>query len=158
MSAFFWGGVAGIVGGCPGGGAVSGSLGVNAQGVWIVMFRPVLAAAVVAVLVSLSGCAGHSPSATGKAAAPAAQSTPDGGTRVDIPAPAGTPTDPTIRGASSATCRADCERSYRICGESDTGSPGTDRLQSLTQPRLFSRADDCRHSLEQCVTRCNKLP
>lgn len=124
------------------------------------MFRPVLAAALVAVFVSVAGCAGKPSPAGGSAAAPApaTQTTPDGGARVEIPAPKGTPTDPTIRTASSASCRADCERSFRVCGEGDTSPSSSDRLQSLTQPRLFSRTDDCRHSLEQCITRCNKLP
>jgi hypothetical protein len=124
------------------------------------MFRPVLAALLALVVVSVAGCAGSpAPAAKSPAAASAAtQSAPDGKTAVEIPAPAGTPTDPTIRSGSAATCRADCDRSYRTCGEGSGNSGSMNRLDSLTNPRLFSRGDNCRYSLERCLTRCNKVP
>lgn len=127
------------------------------------MFRPIVVAAAAAMMVSMAGCAdapkpppaNHAPAASGPAAGAPAANAPS---KVAIPAGKGEG-DLTIHGNNSAVCQSDCDRRFRRCGDMSTASSsmGSDRIQSLTTPRLFSQADDCRHQLDQCLSQCSKV-
>jgi len=121
------------------------------------MIRPVLTAVVALGVLSLVACAGERSPAPKTPSAPVTQSVPTDGARVAIPAGREERSDPTIGSGSAATCRADCERRYRVCGEGNSVMADSGRLQPLTQTPLFSRADDCRYELQQCLNRCQKM-
>lgn len=125
------------------------------------MFRPVMVAALAALMVSIAGCAeaprqAVSPTPAASAGSTAAPAAPNAPAKVTIP-PAKGENSLTAPGANSAVCQSDCDRRFRRCGDTGQTAAGVDQIQSLTAPRLFSPADDCRHQLDQCLARCSKV-
>lgn len=122
------------------------------------MIRFLTTTALILATLTIAACA-DAPKSAGPATAPAAVSTAapaaDGG-KVQIPAPKGVnESDPTIRSHSAATCRADCSRQDRMCGDSaGRGSASGSSLESLTSPSPFSATDNCRDQLRRCLDRC----
>jgi len=124
------------------------------------MIRFLSTTALILAMLTVAACA-DAPKSAGPATAPAASSAStaapaaDGG-KVQIPAPKGVnESDPTIRSHSAATCRADCSRQDRMCGDSaGRGSASGSSLESLTSPSLFSATDNCRDQLRRCLDRC----
>ena len=56
-------------------------------------------------------------------------------------------------GGGAQSCRAQCERTFNICGDSvaarsQSGDDSPDR------PSLFSPSNDCRDEMQRCVRRC----
>lgn len=112
------------------------------------MIRFLSTTALILATLTLAACA-DAPKSAAPAPAPAAG-------KVQIPAPKGVnEDDPTIRSNAAATCRADCARQDRVCGDSlGRGSASGSSLESLTSPSPFSQADNCRDQLRRCLDRC----
>lgn len=121
------------------------------------MIRFLTTTALILATLTIAACA-DAPKSAGPATAPAASTAAPAaeGGKVQIPAPKGVnEADPIIRSRSAATCRADCSRQDRMCGDSaGRGSASGSSLESLTSPSIFSATDNCRDQLRRCLDRC----